>query len=193
MGRRGPKPRPDYEIDPETGCWVWLKFCNPKRGGYPSAKGGRPHRINYVRKYGKPPAGYDLHHVCHNKLCVNPDHLEARPWREHRTEHWLGRTGLDFNTLREIRELGKDRTNTLNSVAAQYGVNRSTVEWLWLGKSWPEVTGGVPVRPAVVCALEECDVLVERRRNAKYCCAAHRTLHNQRRYQREGFPRDRAA
>lgn len=55
-------------------------------GGYgqffvePSRKGPVPimaHRWSYMHHVGPIPDGFDIDHLCRNRACVHPDHLEA--------------------------------------------------------------------------------------------------------------------
>ena len=71
--------REKYRVDPETGCWVWLLSTNENGYAYGRVRGvsKRIHRIHYIEKYGPVPSGLELDHLCNNRRCVNPDHLEA--------------------------------------------------------------------------------------------------------------------
>lgn len=66
-------------------CWLWDK---PNSRGYGNfhAKGvtGAAHRYAWFIANGRtlPPKGHDVDHLCHNKLCVRPDHLRAVTHRE---------------------------------------------------------------------------------------------------------------
>lgn len=65
-------------------CWQWARYCNPTGYGRVYA-GGRlvlAHRLAYFGWKGDPPKGYDLDHLCRNRGCCNPCHMEAVPHRD---------------------------------------------------------------------------------------------------------------
>lgn len=68
-----------YFVDEKTECWIWVKSCF--RDGYgqyhvrgSSNKNWRAHRYSWALRFGAEADGMLLH-SCHNRKCVNPDHL----------------------------------------------------------------------------------------------------------------------
>lgn len=62
-----------YHVD-ENGCWIWEgKINNTNYGVFVNKE--LAHRHFYERDVGLIPDGYVLDHICHNTLCVNPEHL----------------------------------------------------------------------------------------------------------------------
>jgi len=71
------------------GCWLWTGFIHPTGYVYFWYKGScvKGHRYVYELYEGPIPNGYDVHHICEVKICVNPSHLEALPRKEHAKQH----------------------------------------------------------------------------------------------------------
>ena len=45
------------------------------------------HRLAYILAYGEPQKGYEIHHLCHDRQCIEPTHLVALTGTEHRLLH----------------------------------------------------------------------------------------------------------
>lgn len=73
------KRRRTYTVDSSTGCWVWNHGRDTYGYGQLWDGPGRKvlaHRHFYEREVGPIPAGLELDHLCTNRACVNPTHLE---------------------------------------------------------------------------------------------------------------------
>lgn len=67
----------------ECGCWLWTASENGRGYGQFSV-GGKPckaYRFAYEAYRVPIPEGMTVDHLCRNRLCVNPDHLEVVPNR----------------------------------------------------------------------------------------------------------------
>lgn len=61
-------------------CWEWTGSTTMRANGYGQIKVDRrnvtTHRLAYELLVGPVPPGMQLDHLCRNRLCCNPDHLE---------------------------------------------------------------------------------------------------------------------
>jgi len=61
----------------ESGCWEWGGAKQPNGYGKLNRDGQHlAHRWYYIAAKGDIPEGLELDHLCRNRGCVNPDHLE---------------------------------------------------------------------------------------------------------------------
>ena len=69
----------ESKIRIEDDCLIWTGWTNGKGYGgfFNGTKQVYAHRWNYERVRGPIPDGLVLDHLCRNRKCVNPDHLEA--------------------------------------------------------------------------------------------------------------------
>jgi hypothetical protein len=88
------------ETDDQNECWLWTGGQNHGYGSFAMRdrhnrrSAVQAHRFAYNVEYGEIPAGYEIHHDCEQKLCVNPGHLvlltraqHARLWARTKKKH----------------------------------------------------------------------------------------------------------
>lgn len=84
VGHNNRKSGVDFIEDPETHCWVWQLRISAGYG-YAYRPGGEAigaHRLYYEELVGPIPEGLEPDHLCRNKACCNPGHLEPVTHRE---------------------------------------------------------------------------------------------------------------
>lgn len=78
--RAGRTPLQDSYTVSESGCWNWTRSTNPDGYGKvrnPLRRGGTTaHRAVWIQLIGPIPDGMVLDHLCRNRSCVNPAHLD---------------------------------------------------------------------------------------------------------------------
>lgn len=65
------------KVDPGD-CWEWTAFTDEKGYGRINNRSGTTyaHRVVYEGLVGPIPEGLEIDHLCRNRSCVKPDHLE---------------------------------------------------------------------------------------------------------------------
>lgn len=65
-------------------CWQWLAGRTSRGYGATYVNGGQQpaHRVAYQAAYGPIPQGLVIDHLCRNRACCNPNHMEPVTPRE---------------------------------------------------------------------------------------------------------------
>ena len=72
------KDRLKYELDINTECWNWTGCVGSSGYGHLSVdrKTVVAHRFSYEVHRVPIPVGLEIDHLCRNRKCINPTHLE---------------------------------------------------------------------------------------------------------------------
>lgn len=66
------------DLSNPDGCWPWLRGCDSNGYGHVGVHGDvyLTHRLAYELLVGPIPAGLTIDHICRNRPCCNPYHME---------------------------------------------------------------------------------------------------------------------
>jgi len=110
-------------------CLEW--GAATQSNGYGGFFGERQaHRISYLLTVGPIPEGLDLDHLCRNRACINPYHLEPV------TRIVNVRRGLKPKLTEELAAEIRSSSETDRAIALRLGVCHSTVNAVRAGRTW---------------------------------------------------------
>jgi predicted XRE-type DNA-binding protein len=140
----------------ETGCHEWKGGITVNGYGVTGNGGGckRAHRRMWELKVGQIPQGMVIRHLCHNRKCVNIDHLAVGTHQDNMDDMvkagracngWKNgnykKSYLDEKDILEIRQLASEDEFTLWEIAEAYGADVSYISDIAKGDCWPQVGG----------------------------------------------------
>lgn len=91
------------KIEKTTRCWNWTGSIGA--GGYgrfaQDGKNKEAHRVSYELHKGAIPDGYQIDHICHNTVCVNPRHLRIATPKQN-VENYAGLRKTNKSGIRGV-------------------------------------------------------------------------------------------
>lgn len=132
-GRKNPIAYVEADCGFHTPCWVWQRAQDGR--GYGRSKGRRSHQEIYEQFKGPVPKDLQLDHLCRNRLCCNPDHLEPVT-NQVNAQRGAG-SKLNPERVRHIRNLAGLMSH--RAIARMLHIPRSTVGGVIRRERWANV------------------------------------------------------
>lgn len=127
--------------DSPADCWQWLGRVSPTTGYGKKQFHGRTllaHRWMYEQLFGPIPDGMVINHLCSNRACVNPHHLEVTD-QAGNARHGAAAV-LTADQVREIKaEFSTRKWGTGSRLARRYGVSSALIHDIWRGRAWRDI------------------------------------------------------
>lgn len=143
-----PQERFWKKVDKTKDCQVWTgNLCQGYGRFSTEGKSGLAHRYSYKISIGPIPKGLLVTHKCHNKSCVNPDHLVLRTNAENIADNynnprWL-KSKLYTRSLKDgevwlVKRIGSLNI-TITRIATMFKVSPAAIWKILKGRTYKEV------------------------------------------------------
>jgi len=143
-----------YVMEPLTGCWLWTDVVARDGYGIFGIKSDDKFKLIKSHRFSAMVHGLDMskpvvRHICHNRICVNPAHLETGTRQENMddmTRAGRQNRGITVNTAKlteqqilEIRAKYIPKIYTLKMLAEEYNVNLTTISEIIKRTTWKHI------------------------------------------------------
>lgn len=135
----------------ESGCWEWVKH---KKNGYGitvlQGKHEQAHRASWKVFIGEIPDGMQINHRCHNRSCINPDHLYVGTQKQNMADMYnSGRDNHPIGSKCGNSKLDEDSVSLIKiminsgiknqEIADTFKVSRACIQFIRIGRTWNHV------------------------------------------------------
>lgn len=133
----------------DSGCWEWKRYT--KLGYGITCLNGEilgAHRASWIIFRGEIPEGMQVNHKCHNRKCINPDHLYVGTQQQNVDDminagrevkahgERSGMTTLKNNDVIKLREMLSSGNHTQKQLSMIFKVCESTIRNIRDKKTW---------------------------------------------------------
>lgn len=118
-----------------TPCWIWN---NQILHGYAysTTLGGRVHIAFYKTLIGPIQKDFVLHHICENKACINPDHMQSMTQKDHNRLHKLGtKMNLSDEEINRRKLHGKEMIHHAQEKSYSKRTRQEVAKEMWSNRT----------------------------------------------------------
>ena len=140
--------------DGDDPCWLWKKFILPNGYGtiHLNGESELAHRVSYKFFNGKRiPHGMQVRHTCHNKSCINPDHLIIGTHKDNMRDmtqanrqakgERIANSKLTLKEVKRIKNMLDSGNYSQKELARTYGVSGHAISDIKRGRTWNWLDG----------------------------------------------------
>lgn len=137
MAEHGQINKQLYELGEPDECWPWIGRVSEKTGYGKKQWFGKTwlaHRWMWVQCRGPIPEGMVINHICGNRSCVNPYHMEVVTQAEN-CQHGNG-AKLSKEQAAFIKWQSDRSAKNAARLAKEMCVSKQLIRDVWAGRAW---------------------------------------------------------